>query len=213
MKSFKSQKNLLNSRNLTATCGACFECGGTNHYKASCPRLNYAPGQRGNRPNQAIAIEGGQGRGNNGNLTRGRVFMMGAEEACHDPNIVTGMFTLNNHNAITLFDFGANYSFVSTTFISLLDIEPSNLGFSYKIKIASGQIVVINKVIHGCKLEIDSHTFDIDLIPFRHGSFDVIVGRDRLSRHKAEIVFHEKVVKIPLPYGEMLRVLGEQPKE
>ncbi|GKA54565.1 hypothetical protein Tco_0753514 [Tanacetum coccineum] len=32
--------NPLNARNPTAAHGACFECGGTNHYKAACPRLN-----------------------------------------------------------------------------------------------------------------------------------------------------------------------------
>ncbi|GKB13632.1 putative reverse transcriptase domain-containing protein [Tanacetum coccineum] len=205
--------NPVNARNLTATHGACYECGGTDHYKAACPRLNRAPGQGGNRPNQAMAIEGGQGRGNNGNQARGRAFFMGAEEARQDPNILTGTFTLNNHYATTLFDFGADYSFVSTTFIPLLDIEPSNLGFSYEIEIASGQLVEINKVIRGCKLKIEGHTFDIDLILFGHRSFDVIVGMDWLSRHKAEIVFHEKVVRIPLPNGEMLRVLGERPEE
>ncbi|GJV68479.1 putative reverse transcriptase domain-containing protein [Tanacetum coccineum] len=60
-------------------------------------------------------------------------------------------------------------------------------------EIASGQLIEINKVIRGCKLEIEGHTFDIDVIPFGHGSFDVIVRMDWLSRHKAEIVCHEKV--------------------
>ncbi|GJY10746.1 putative reverse transcriptase domain-containing protein [Tanacetum coccineum] len=46
-----------------------------------------------------------------------------------------------------------------------------------------------------------------------HGSFDVIVGINWLSWHKAEIVCHEKVVNIPLPNGKMLRVLGETPEE
>ncbi|GJR58168.1 hypothetical protein Tco_1500330 [Tanacetum coccineum] len=36
---------------------------------------------------------------------------------------------------------------------------------------------------------------------------------DWLSRQKAEIVCHEKVVRIPLPHDEMVRVLGEWPKE
>nr|GEW49805.1 uncharacterized mitochondrial protein AtMg00810-like [Tanacetum cinerariifolium] len=49
--------------------------------------------------------------------------------------------------ATTLFDSGADYSFVSTTFIPLLGIEPNDLGFSYKIEIASGQLVEINKAI------------------------------------------------------------------
>ncbi|GJX77030.1 hypothetical protein Tco_0323841 [Tanacetum coccineum] len=55
-------------------------------------------------------------------------------------------------------------------------LEPINLGFGYEIEIASGQLVEIDKVIKGCKLEIKGHVFDIDLIPFGHGSFDVIIG-------------------------------------
>ncbi|GJX65665.1 putative reverse transcriptase domain-containing protein [Tanacetum coccineum] len=44
--------------------------------------------------------------------------------------------------------------------------EPIGSGFRYGIKIASGQLVEIDKVIKGCKLEIEGHVFDIDLIPF-----------------------------------------------
>ncbi|GJZ24089.1 putative reverse transcriptase domain-containing protein [Tanacetum coccineum] len=52
--------------------------------------------------------------------------------------------------------------------------------------------------------------FDINLIPFGSGSFDVIIGRDWLSDHKAEIICHEKVVRIPLLDGKVLRVLREK---
>ncbi|GJT27605.1 putative reverse transcriptase domain-containing protein [Tanacetum coccineum] len=204
---------LISARNPMTAQGACFECGGTDHYKAVFPRINRASRPGGNHQNQPMAIEGGQGCGNNGNQARRGAFMMGAEEARQDPNIMMGTLTLNNHYATTLFDSGANYRFVSTTFIHLLDIEPSNLGFSYEIKITSWQVVEINKVIRDCKLEIEGHTFNIDLIPFGHGSFIVIVGMDWLSRYKAEIICHEKVVRIPLPHGEILRVFGEKPEE
>nr|GFB64991.1 putative reverse transcriptase domain-containing protein [Tanacetum cinerariifolium] len=70
----------------------------------------------------------------------------------------------------------------------------------------------INKVIRDCKLEIEGHAFDIDLIPFGYGSFNVIVGMDWLSRYKAKIICYEKVVRIPLPHDEVLRVLGERPE-
>ncbi|GJW79740.1 putative reverse transcriptase domain-containing protein [Tanacetum coccineum] len=180
--------NPLNSKNSTTTRGACYECG-------------------------ALAIEGGQVHANNGNPACGRAFVMGAKEARQDLNIVTGTFSLNNHYAMMLFDSGVDYSFLSTTFMPLLDIKPSSPGFSYEIEIASEQLVVINKVIRGCKLKIEGHTFDIDLIPFRHGSFDAIIGMNWLSRHRAEIVCHERVVRIPLPHGEMLRVYEERPEE
>ncbi|GKD50129.1 putative reverse transcriptase domain-containing protein, partial [Tanacetum coccineum] len=203
--------NPVNARNPTVR--ACYECDSTNHVRPACPRWNRAhePGE--NLPNQVAANNGGQGRGNQGNQARGRVFMLGAEEARQDPNIVTGTFTLNNHFAITLFDFSANYSFVSTTFIPLLGLEPSELGFKYEAEIASGKLVEIDKVIKGCKLEIEGHVFDIDLIPFGHGSFDVIIGMDWLSNFKAKIICHKKVVRIPLPNGKVLRVLGERQEE
>ncbi|GJZ82063.1 putative reverse transcriptase domain-containing protein [Tanacetum coccineum] len=168
---------------------------------------------RGNHQNQVVAVNGGQGRRNQGNQARGRAFMLGAEEARQDPNVVTGMFTLNDHYATTLFDSGADYSFVSTTLIPLLNIEPNDLGFSYEIKIASGQLVEIDKVIRVCKLEIQGRIFNINLIPFGSESFDVIIGMDWLSDHKVEIICHEKVVRIPVLDGRVFRILGEKPKE
>ncbi|GKE40812.1 putative reverse transcriptase domain-containing protein, partial [Tanacetum coccineum] len=92
-------------------------------------------------------------------------------------------------------------------------IEPNELGFKYDIEIASWQLVKIDKVIKGCKLEIEGHVFDIDLIPFWHRSFDMIIGMDWLLNHKAEIICQEKVVRIPLLDGKVLRVLGERPEE
>ncbi|GKB03419.1 hypothetical protein Tco_0831562 [Tanacetum coccineum] len=50
----------------------------------------------------------------------------------------------------------------------------------------------------------------MDWIPLGHGSFDVIVGMDWLSKNKAVIVCHEKVVRIPLESGEILHVQGER---
>ncbi|GJR12292.1 putative reverse transcriptase domain-containing protein [Tanacetum coccineum] len=136
-----------------------------------------------------------------------RAFMLGAEEARQDPNIMTGTFTLNDHFATTLFDYGADYSFISTTFIPLSDIKPSELGFSYEIEIASRQLVEIDKVIKGCKLEIKGHVFDINLISFGSESFDVIIGMDWLSDHKAGIICHEKVVRIPLLDGKQEEII------
>nr|GFB73031.1 putative reverse transcriptase domain-containing protein [Tanacetum cinerariifolium] len=92
-------------------------------------------------------------------------------------------------------------------------IEPNELGFKYEIKIASGQLVKIDKIIKGCRLEIKGHVFDIDLIPFEHESFYVIIGMDWLSNHKDKIIFHERVVRISLLDGKVLRVLREIPKE
>ncbi|GJY94817.1 hypothetical protein Tco_0511178 [Tanacetum coccineum] len=47
------------------------------------------------------------------------------------------------------------------------------------------------------------------LIPLSHGSFDVIVGMDWLSKRKFVIVCHEKVVEIPIKKCGILRVHRE----
>ncbi|GJW50792.1 hypothetical protein Tco_0092143 [Tanacetum coccineum] len=74
--------NPLNTRNLIVARGVCFECGGTDHYKAACPR--------------------GQGHRNNGNQACGRAFMLGADEARQDLNIVTGFPTYRDEMRYSL---------------------------------------------------------------------------------------------------------------
>nr|GEX37591.1 reverse transcriptase domain-containing protein [Tanacetum cinerariifolium] len=44
-------------------------------------------------------------------------------------------------------------------------------------------------------------------------SFDVIIRTDWLSNHKAEIIFHQKVVRISLPGNNVHRVIGERLEE
>ncbi|GJQ98404.1 putative reverse transcriptase domain-containing protein [Tanacetum coccineum] len=67
-------------------------------------------------------------------------------------------------------------------------------------------------MVRGCGLELECHTFLIDLIPFGHSNFDVIVGMDWLSKLKAKIVCFEKILQIPLTNREVLEVHGERPK-
>nr|GEW64680.1 hypothetical protein [Tanacetum cinerariifolium] len=163
-------------------CRTCFNCNHPGHFAKDCRVVKSGSEARGNHQNQVVAINEGQGCGNNSNQECEMAFMLGAKEARQDPYIVIG-------------------------------IEPSDLGFSYEIEIDSGQLVEINKAIKGYEIEIEGHEFDINLIPFGSGSFDVIIRMDWLSNHKAEIIYHEKVVRIPLLDGKMLRVLGERSKE
>ncbi|GJY46789.1 putative reverse transcriptase domain-containing protein [Tanacetum coccineum] len=155
-----------------------------DHLKSPCPKV-WA--EHLSRREIEFAIKGNRVSRNNGKCIQGRLY-----------------------NVNLLFDSGADFSFISTEFASMLNVKPRIVNPGYVIEIADGKRVEVNRVICDCKLELGNSLFTIDLIPLGHGSFDVIVGMDWLSRNKAVIVCHEKVVEIPLEGGEALRVHGER---
>nr|GEV86120.1 reverse transcriptase domain-containing protein [Tanacetum cinerariifolium] len=112
-------------------------------------------------------------------------------------NVMTGTFLLNNHYDSILFDTGADKSFVSTAFSSLININPSTLDYSYDVELADGQIIRVNTVIQGCTLNFVNRPFNIDLTPIELGSFDFIIGMDWLTTYHAVIVCDEKIVRVP----------------
>ncbi|GJS23277.1 putative reverse transcriptase domain-containing protein [Tanacetum coccineum] len=114
-------------------------------------------------------------------------------------NVSRDTFLLNNHYASILFDTGADRSFISTAFSSLINIAPTPLENYYKVELADGKLVGIDTIIRGCTLNFLDHPFNIDLMPVELGSFDVIIGMDWLRRCHAVIVCDEKLVQIP--YG------------
>ncbi|GJS25995.1 putative reverse transcriptase domain-containing protein [Tanacetum coccineum] len=165
----------------TQNAATCYECGVQGHFKKDCPKL-----KNGNRGNQ---------RGNGNAPTK--VYVVGNAGTNPDSNVVTGTFLLNDRYASILFDTGADRSFVSTTFSSLIDITPTTLDHYYDVELADGKIIGINTIIRGCTLNFLDHPFNINLMPVELGSFDVIIGMDWLSKYHAVIDCAEKIVRIP----------------
>ncbi|GJS33451.1 putative reverse transcriptase domain-containing protein [Tanacetum coccineum] len=140
---------------------------------------------------------------------RGKAYVLGGGEANPDSNVVKGTFFLNNHYASMIFDSGADRSFVSTNFSTLLDITPDTLDISYAVELVDERIFKTNTILRGCMLGLLGHPFNIDLMLVEHGSFDVIIGMDWLANHHAVIVCDEKIVRIPFG-DEVLIVQGDR---
>nr|GEU34751.1 hypothetical protein [Tanacetum cinerariifolium] len=173
----------------------CFECGATWHFKRDNPKLKNKDREKVNAPGWVYAVGNAEKRGN----------------ASRDPysNVVTGTFLLNNRYSSILFDTGADKSFISTAFSSVIDIVPTPLGNSYDVELADGKIVGVDTIMRGCTLNFLGHPFNIDLMPVKLGSFDVIIGMDWLRRCHAVIVCDAKLVQIP--YGnETLTFRGNE---
>ncbi|GJS15031.1 putative reverse transcriptase domain-containing protein [Tanacetum coccineum] len=182
----------------------CYECGRPGHFRRDCPKLRNQ-----NRGNQTRNKNGNKtGNQTGGNETTARAYAIGGGGTNLDSNVVTGTFLLDNYYASMLFDSGADRSFVSTTFSALLDVTPTTLDTSYAVELADGRISETNIVLRGCTLGLLCHPFDIDLMPVKLGSFDVIIGMDWLAKYHALIVCDEKVVRIPYE-NEVLIIRGD----
>nr|GEU41267.1 putative reverse transcriptase domain-containing protein [Tanacetum cinerariifolium] len=159
----------------------CFECGVQGHYKSECPKLKN--GNQGNRTGNGNAMA--------------RAYAVGTTGTNPNSNIVTCTFLLNNRYALVLFNTGADRSFISTAFSSLIDIILTTLDHGYDVELADGRIIWVNTLIRGCTLNFLNHPFNIELMPVEMGSFDVIISIDWLVKYHAVIVCDEKLVHVP----------------
>ncbi|GKD15916.1 putative reverse transcriptase domain-containing protein [Tanacetum coccineum] len=169
------------------------------HFRSDCPKLKDQ--NRGNK----IGNKNGVGE------ARGKAYVLGGGDANSDSNVIKGTFLLNNHYASMIFDSGADQSFVSTTFSTLLDITSDTLDVSYAVELSDERISEINTILRSCTLGFLGHPFNIDLMPVKLGSFDIIIGMDWLANHYAVIVCDEKVVWIP--FGDKDLIVQVMKKE
>ncbi|GJS66682.1 putative reverse transcriptase domain-containing protein [Tanacetum coccineum] len=182
----------------------CTKC--NYHHKGPCaPRCNkckkishLARDCRSSGPNDCPKLKNGNRANQRGNGNApARVYLVGNAGTNSESNVVMGTFLLNDRYASILFDTGADRSFVSTTFSSLIDITPTTLDHYYDVELADGKIIGINTIIRGWTLNFLNHPFNINLMPVELGNFDVIVGMDWLAKYHAVIDCTEKIVRIP----------------
>nr|GEZ17705.1 reverse transcriptase [Tanacetum cinerariifolium] len=157
-----SNVNTANNQrgNETGQKPTCYECGSQGHFRKDC--LKFKNNNHGTQGGNATAST--------------KVYAVGRAGKKPDSNVIMGMFLLNNRYASILFDTGADRSFVSTTFSSLIAITPTTLDYYYDVKLADGRLIGLNSILRGCTLNFLNHPFNIDLMPIELGSFDAIIG-------------------------------------
>ncbi|GJX52233.1 putative reverse transcriptase domain-containing protein [Tanacetum coccineum] len=183
-KNYQSKKPATGSNQLPVTV-VCHACGEKGHYTNQCQKTNIN--------------------------AQDRAYMLRDKNAQQDPNVNTGMFLLNQYLVRVLFDSGADRSFISLSLASMLNIPSITIDTFYNIEMADGNLVSTNTIIKGCTLTLLNQPFEIDLMPIKLDTFDIVIGMDWLLKYHAKILCDEKVVHIPID-GETLIIRGDQSK-
>ncbi|KAJ0483468.1 putative nucleotidyltransferase, Ribonuclease H [Helianthus annuus] len=174
----------------------CYKCYQPGHKKSECPEL---VGKRDTKESPTEAPK-----------AKARSFQLTAAEAKTEPDVVSGIFTINSIPARVLFDTGANKSFISHGFIRHPSFVLTKLSVPLEVEIGDNKSFIVCDICRGCKLNIDDEEYLIDLIPMSIGEFQIVVEMDWLSQHHTKIVCFRKEIKLTSPSGKHVTIYGEK---
>ena len=201
----------------------CFHCGQEGHFIRKCPQLIGAEtsvaslatpvpemstqkssgrGFPSRGANTAVGRGGhGRGRGSAPGMqtkarTQARVYAVTQQDADAAPNVVTGIISILDHDAYTLVDPGATHSFASKPFLDHLQIETQPLGGHMRVSLPAGDPLFLDRVVRDSRVLIEGQEFPTDLVALDMRDFDVVLGMDWLSRHRATLDCYKKEVKL-----------------
>ncbi|XP_058189421.1 uncharacterized protein LOC131307009 [Rhododendron vialii] len=171
---------------------------------------NQAGGQ--NQPRGGWNQPPTQNRGLNGPIqpNAGRVFALQGTEEEMDPAVIQGTLTLFTTCVQALFDSGASHSFISTTCVTTLGLETESLKTAMHVTSPLGGKIPVVLICKGCELEISNLRLTCDLRVIEMTDFDVILGMDWLTAHRAVIDCHRKMVTAYSPDGTCFKFKGDR---
>ena len=113
--------------------------------------------------------------------------------------MVTDIISILDHDAYTLVDPGSTHSFTSRPFLDRFQIETQPLEGRMRVSLISGDPFVSNRVVRDSRVLIGGQKFPADLVALDMRDFDVVLGMDWLSSHRATLDCYKKEVKLHRP--------------
>ena len=213
----------------------CFHCGQEGHFIRECPQLIGAETSvaslatpvpemsaqkssgRGfpSRGASTAASRGGRGRGRGSApgiqtepRTQARVYAVTQQDADAAPDVVTGIISILEHDAYTLVDPGATHSFASKPFLDRFQIETQPLEGRMRVSLPAGDPLLADRVVRDSRVLIEGQEFPTDLVALDMRDFDVVLGMDWLSHHRATLYCYKKEVKLNRPGKLEVKFIG-----
>ena len=114
-------------------------------------------------------------------------------------DVVTGIIPILDHDAYTLVDLGATHSFASKPFLDCFQIETQPLEGRMRVSLPAGDPLLADRVVRDSRVLIEGQEFPADLVALYMRDFDVVLGMDWLSLHRATLDCYKKEVKLYRP--------------
>jgi hypothetical protein len=189
--------------------GPCFSCGQSGHYANRCRKKSTnqmsAPGTNQNINCSANNNASTPSRQNQAHACVNHVAVEDAQAA---PDIIIGMILINNNGAIVLFDSGASHSFVAANFVHKHNLPLAMLKNRIIVSSPGGDMHA-RHVCSKVSIHIRGVEFLPNLIVLESNGIDVILGMDRLSKHKGMINCAKKAVKLTSTNGKEMEYVAE----
>ena len=146
----------------------------------------------------------GRGRGNAPGIqtearTQARVYAVTQQDADAALDMVTSIISILEHDAYTLVNPGATHSFASKPFLDCFQIETHPLEGHMRVSLPVGDPLFSDRVVRDSRVLIGGQEFPADLVALDMRDFDVVLGMDWLSRHRATLACYKKEVKLHRP--------------
>jgi hypothetical protein len=142
------------------------------------------------------------------NYARGRVNHVVVEKEQEAPDVVIGMFLVNDTSAVVLFDSGASHSFISAAYVGKHNLSLALLRCQMIVSSLGGDIPARQLCVK-VNLKIRGVGFVANLVVLESKGIDVILGINWLSKNKVLIDCAKKSVKLTTLEGKGMESVTE----
>ena len=120
------------------------------------------------------------------------------EKFLKEPDSIIEGLMINSYHALVCFDIEATHSFISRDFVSKNKIPNRGLRRPIRVSSTEGKMTA-NTVCQNMTLGIDTHNFPSDLFVLDLQGFDIIIGKDWMSKYDGQIDQASKMIMLTTP--------------
>ncbi|RAL42526.1 hypothetical protein DM860_011144 [Cuscuta australis] len=196
--------------------GLCLGCGKGGHFKKDCPtnpgRVLFSKGgeKQQSAPNRPKPKTSGSVNPKGGQAPA-RTYAMMAREDQEGTDVITILISLCGTEVRALIDPGSTLSYLCVKIPEIPDLARERLVHPVTVSNPLGHSMTLSYVYRRCPLFSMGRQFDADLIELPHREFDVILGMDWLTAHKAIVDCGSRTLQLKAEDEERILITGDLP--